>query len=149
MHRNTFWLLDTHGNCEILHELRSICLIYFGFVIDRTILSEYKRHKFTQYLSNHFNLSNQNFRLRLLYRATGSTHDGNTMRLFCNKDTRHLLILLKNSQQHVFGGYTSFGRIEITVPLVCRNHIRSTTNNQTTAVSSMDYNIRLFLFIFH
>eukprot|EP01083_Nonionella_stella_P087852 244577_1 len=116
---NTFWC---NHNMHIFHELRSLCLSYFGFLVSEAILSEYKQKQFTQYLVNHFNAKHncniQNFRLRLLYRATGLSYDANVMRLFCNKNTKHLFILLKNKQRSVFGGYTSFGRIEVTVPFL-------------------------------
>eukprot|EP01083_Nonionella_stella_P072704 196141_1 len=118
-----FWATDASRTCSVpndegnepivmIHDLRSVCLIYLGIVIDSTILNTREHHALHSLLLPHFSTQNQHYypfkllKLSLIYGATDVQFDEKTFYESC-KGRNNLLVVMENNFKNVIGGFMS------------------------------------------
>eukprot|EP01083_Nonionella_stella_P209105 758283_1 len=107
---------------KLISELRRLCLLYIGIVIDTSILTHDEQSQLYELLlsqrSSFVSTSEPKYNvlnLLLLYRATNTTFDKNIFYQQCSK-RKNILFLLRNNFGNVIGGFISVGIFNIEQP---------------------------------
>lgn len=105
---STFW----NSYCSI-HDIRKICIKYVGISIDSSILTSSEEIDLYALLLKQYGINNRYYKLhmiqtKLLYSASNESFDKNEFDTLCT-GYQNVLILLRNGNGNVIGGFTSVG----------------------------------------